>query len=44
MYASGFLKQQPTRDAEEGLRRLIRRLNLPIGDLAAWLGILRQIR
>jgi len=43
MYASGYLKQAPTRDAEEKLRRLIRRLNLPTGDVAAWLGILRQI-
>ena len=43
MYASGYLKQRPTRDAEERLRRLIRRLNLPTGDVAAWLGILRQI-
>ena len=44
MYASGYLKQQPKRDAEERLRRLIRRLNLPAADVAAWLGILRQIR
>jgi TrmH family RNA methyltransferase len=43
MYASGYLKQRPTRSAEERLRRLIRRLNLPTGDVASWLGILRQI-
>jgi tRNA/rRNA methyltransferase len=43
LYASGFLKRKPTSDAEERVRRLVRRLNLPARDMASWLGILRQI-
>jgi len=42
MYASGYLKRRPTTDAAERVRRLVRRLRLPAGDLSAWLGILRQ--
>jgi len=43
MVASGYLKRKPTSDAEQRLRRLVRRLKLPAGDVGAWLGILRQI-
>jgi len=43
LYASGYLKRKPTTDAEERVRRLVRRLKLPARDMAAWLGILRQI-
>jgi TrmH family RNA methyltransferase len=42
MYASGYLKRRPTADAAERVRRLVRRLKLPAGDLSAWLGIFRQ--
>jgi len=28
---------------EEKVRRLVRRLNIPVGDAEVWLGILRQI-
>ncbi len=43
MLASGYLKRKPTIDAQARLRRLVRRLNLPARDVAAWLSILRQI-
>ena len=43
MYESEFLKRRPTSDAEERVRRLVLRLNLPASDIDAWLGILRQI-
>jgi tRNA/rRNA methyltransferase len=43
MYASGYLKRKPTTDAEERMRRLVRRLKLAARDMPAWLGILRQI-
>ena len=43
MVTSGYLKRKPTSDAEERLRRLVRRLKLQAGDVPAWLGILRQI-
>ncbi len=43
LVASGYLKRKPTADAEERLRRLVRRLRLPARDTVAWLGILRQI-
>lgn len=43
LYASGFLIRKPTSDAEERVRRLVRRLKLPARDMASWLGILRQI-
>jgi tRNA/rRNA methyltransferase len=43
LYASGYLKRKPTTDAEQRVRRLMRRMKLPARDLAAWLGILRQI-
>lgn len=43
LYSSGFLTRKPTTDAEERVRRLVRRLKLPARDVASWLGILRQI-
>ena len=43
LYASGYLARRPTTDAEERVRRLVRRLKLPARDMGAWLGILRQI-
>lgn len=43
LYASEFLIRKPTSDAEERVRRLVRRLKLPARDMASWLGILRQI-
>lgn len=43
MRRSGYLERHPTSDAEERLRRLVRRMNLPASDVAAWLSILRQI-
>jgi TrmH family RNA methyltransferase len=43
MVTSGYLKRKPTSDAEERLRRLVRRLKLQSSDIPAWLGILRQI-
>jgi tRNA/rRNA methyltransferase len=43
LYSSGFLKRKPTTDAEERVRRLVRRLKLPARDVDSWLGILRQI-
>jgi tRNA/rRNA methyltransferase len=43
LYASGFLIRKPTSDAEERVRRLVRRLRLPARDMASWLGILHQI-
>lgn len=42
MIASGFARPDSP-SAEEKLRRLIRRLNVPAGDVAAWLGIYRQL-
>ena len=43
MRASGYLKRRPIADVEERIRRLVLRLNLPVRDAVAWLGILRQI-
>ena len=43
LYASGFLIRKPTSDAEERVRRLVRRLRLQARDMPSWLGILRQI-
>src|SRR5262249_15607393 len=43
LYASGFLVRKPTSDAEERVRRLVRRLKLSSPDMPSWLGILRQI-
>jgi TrmH family RNA methyltransferase len=41
--ASGYLKPDARASAEEKVRRLVRRLNLPAGDAEVWLGMLRQI-
>jgi TrmH family RNA methyltransferase len=43
LLASGYLNRRRVRDADERLRRLVRRLNLPARDATIWLGILRQI-
>jgi tRNA/rRNA methyltransferase len=43
LYASGFLVRKPTSDAEERVRRLVKRLRLQSRDMPSWLGILRQI-
>ena len=43
MRASGYLERRPIADVEERIRRLVLRLNLPVRDAVAWLGILRQI-
>jgi tRNA/rRNA methyltransferase len=41
--ASGYLDPRSTAVAEEKIRRLVRRLNLPADDAEVWLGMLRQI-
>ena len=41
--ASGYLGRRRVADAEQRIRRLVRRLNLPARDSVIWLGILRQI-
>jgi tRNA C32,U32 (ribose-2'-O)-methylase TrmJ len=41
--ASGFLSRRRVADADQRIRRLVRRLNLPARDAVIWLGILRQI-
>src|SRR5277367_5742466 len=43
LHASGFLEMRRVADAEERIRRLVRRLNLPARDSVIWLGIMRQI-
>jgi TrmH family RNA methyltransferase len=40
---SGFLSRRRVADADQRIRRLVRRLNLPARDAVIWLGILRQI-
>ena len=40
---SGFLSRRRVKDADERIRRLVRRLNLPARDAVIWLGILRQV-
>jgi TrmH family RNA methyltransferase len=40
---SGFLGRRRVADADQRIRRLVRRLNLPARDAVVWLGILRQI-
>jgi TrmH family RNA methyltransferase len=40
---SGYVKLRAAVAAEEKLRRLVRRLNLPAEDADLWLGMLRQI-
>jgi TrmH family RNA methyltransferase len=41
--ASGYVNLGPPPSAEQKLRRLVRRLNLPAGDTEVWLGMLRQV-
>jgi TrmH family RNA methyltransferase len=41
--ASGYLNRRSVADADERLRRLVRRLRLPARDAVVWLGILRQM-
>lgn len=43
LHTSGFLTRRRVTDAEERIRRLVRRLNLPARDAVIWLGILRQM-
>jgi len=43
LHISGFLTMRRVADAEERIRRLVRRLNLPARDAVIWLGIFRQI-
>lgn len=40
---SGFLKKPSTLAADDKIRRLVRRLQIPDEDAEVWLGILRQI-
>src|SRR6202050_5295761 len=41
--SSGFLDRRTVADADERIRRLVRRLNLPSRDADMWTGIMRQI-
>ena len=41
--SSGFLDRRTVADADERIRRLVRRLNLPSCDADMWTGIIRQI-
>jgi len=43
LHASGYLERRHINDAEDRIRRLVRRLDFPGGDSEAWLGMLRQI-
>jgi tRNA/rRNA methyltransferase len=43
LYASEFLTRRRVADAEERIRRLVRRLNLQSRDAVIWLGMLRQM-
>jgi TrmH family RNA methyltransferase len=43
LHVSGFLEMRRVADAEERIRRLVHRLNLPARDAVIWLGIMRQI-
>lgn len=40
---SGFLDRRRVADAEQRIRRVVRRLRLPASDAVMWLGMLRQI-
>jgi TrmH family RNA methyltransferase len=42
LHTSGFLEKRRVSDAEERIRRLVRRLNLPARDAVIWLGIMQQ--
>jgi tRNA C32,U32 (ribose-2'-O)-methylase TrmJ len=41
--SSGFLDRRAVADADERIRRLVRRLNLPTRDATMWTAIMRQI-
>jgi tRNA C32,U32 (ribose-2'-O)-methylase TrmJ len=41
--SSGFLDRRTVADADDRIRRLVRRLNLPSRDADMWTGIMRQI-
>jgi TrmH family RNA methyltransferase len=43
LHVSGYLTLRRVSDAEERIRRLVRRLHLPARDSVIWLGILRQM-
>lgn len=43
LQTSGFLDRRRVSDADERIRRLIRRLRLPRRDAVIWLGMLRQM-
>jgi TrmH family RNA methyltransferase len=43
LHKCGYLSRRRVTDAEERIRRLVRRLNLPARDAVIWQGILRQI-
>jgi len=43
LHASGFLTRRRVADADQRIRRLVRRLNLPARDAVIWQGIVRQI-
>jgi tRNA/rRNA methyltransferase len=43
LYLCGYLKKRDSADAEEKVRRLVRRMRLPADDATVCLGILRQI-
>jgi tRNA/rRNA methyltransferase len=41
--SSGFLDRRTVADADDRIRRLVRRLNLPTRDADMWTAIMRQI-
>ena len=43
LQTSGFLDRRRVHDAEDRIRRLVRRLQLPARDAVIWLGMLRQM-
>lgn len=43
LQTSGFLDRRRVSDADERIRRLVRRLRLPQRDAVIWMGMLRQI-
>jgi tRNA/rRNA methyltransferase len=44
LQTSGFLDRRRVSDADERIRRLVRRLRLPERDAVIWLGMLRQMQ
>jgi tRNA/rRNA methyltransferase len=40
---SGYVNERTSKSSELKIRRLIRRVGLPVSDAEAWLGMLRQI-